>query len=287
MYIKVNNSPISEPMPLFEGKEIIIGIDSSKSNSALCVRDKYRNILKIIEFDGKNDGTREVDTLNLCVKHRAALKVFLQNSKPILVGIENIITKKTPGKESGITIHESRFKITAVFMSFISFFQDNYGLTPELINNQSWKAATLPEKFRSREYDKGSLAYFKSIGSPYGNYSDDATDSICISEFLCDLHGVSACREILEKALSKREYTLYVVPKGFALRGHVQFVYNREFTLKENADVMSNAIADNQVASANIPIDVLTLEDIYEYCRGEFSYNSQEVTVAVFRSVKN
>ena len=56
-----------------------------------------------------------------CQRQRQVLKEIFKGSNPKIVGLENIITKDTKSKEIGITMHLSRFKITAVFSTWFMF----------------------------------------------------------------------------------------------------------------------------------------------------------------------
>lgn len=271
MIIRVNNQVVQHPLPKYEGKEIIVAIDSSKRNSAFTVGDFNHRVLDYYEFNGTEDGTTELDTLKLCQVQRKALTQIFKGSMPKIVGIENIITKTNNGKETGISVHQSRFKITAVFMSFISFFQDNFDITPELVNNQTWKAAVLPETFRSREYHKGSLAYFKSIKSPYQYCSDDVTDSICIFEYLCKVHKITKSVKILEPEAARGHYDAVLVSPGRdSLKTPVLFEYNPQLTFQQNVIVMGNGISDKQSAITAVMTEWLSLDEIYAYCKGSF-----------------
>jgi len=284
MYVKINNVYSTSEVPMYSGEEIIIGIDSSKSNTGICVRDLGGNIKDVIELDGASDGTTEADVLVLCKKERDFLKKIFANAVPKLVGIENIITKANKGKETGITQHESRFKITAVFMSFIFFFQEEFGITPQLINNWSWKAGVLPEEFRKEKYKKGSLAYFKSIQSKYGNYSDDATDAICISEYLCKVNGVELGTRVMGAEVSKKDFSYCITSEFFDFQGieHVTYVYNRDLTLLQNITYAANRLpSENVIAKFVIPTSVLTFEEIYSFCKGDFPRKAERVKVWV------
>lgn len=284
MLIRQNNEVLSAIVPRYEGKEIVVAIDSSKSNSAFTVGDTHCQILDYYEFNGANDGTSETDTLNLCVKQREALKIIFQGSKPKLVGIENIVTKVTPGGRTGMTEHMSRFKITAVFMSFISFFQDNFGVTPVLVNNWSWKSAVLPEKYRSKQYEKGSLAYFKDIGSKYANCTDDVTDSICIFQYLCKTNGMTDIKPIDQPEAARFEHTIVIVSKDMRLKHpEVGFQYNKEIGITACASVMANSIDKSQVGTALININDLDFGDIYKYCVGKFTSVEPYVKLVVMR----
>jgi len=279
MIIAINGDPVEAPMPIFEREKVVIGIDSSKSNTALGIstidgKEHY------IELNGKYDGTSKEDTLFLCKKQRDALSVLFRGSKPTIVGIEDIITTDTKGKEAGISYHESRFKITAVFMSIITFFQDTFKITPELVPNQAWKAGILPEEFRKRKYAKGSLAYFQSINSPYGNCSDDVTDSICILRYLKKVHNVLDIIPITDIVVPRSKKSLAIVPVRCKVKDELVFKYNNLFTFEQNISFMSNFVHDRsavtEVETALVPSSVL-----FSSCIGDFNYKENTVKLVL------
>lgn len=284
MIVSINGKPTEYIAPRYINTEIIVGIDSSKTNSAFVVRDSSGNVIEYVEFDGSKDGTSEVDVLRLCQEQRRVLKQLFKDSKPIIVGIENIITKDTKSKEMGISIHMSRFKITAVFMSFISFFQDTFNITPTLVNNWTWKSTVLPEEFRSKEYVKGSLAYFKYINSKYQYCSDDVTDALCISEYLCIVNNVAKGHKIGKPEVERYPFKHFLASTDIVKRNQtVLFIYNKEITLKQNAAVMSNMLKEGEIGAAEVPIDILSIEEIYELCVGKFKNKETMLSLIVKR----
>ena len=278
------NGAISTPSPRYVNQEIIIGIDSSKTNSAIAVADYTGEIIDYIELNGSQDGTTENDTLVLCQNHRTVLTEIFSGAKPIIVGIEDIITKRDGRQENGMTVHMSRFKITAVFMSFIFFFQDKFGITPELVNNQAWKSAVLPAEYRRRDIGKGSLAYFKSINSKYQNCSDDVTDSICILKYLCIIHKVRKLHKIKEPEIARYKSSVYLVSTSFVPKGStVQFEYNESMSLLQNVGVISNRLGTEKgkVGCASVRTNCLSFGDIYAYCRGSFNEKEERLQLVV------
>lgn len=285
MIVSINNQPVDFIQPRYAGKEIMVAIDSSKSNSAIAIGDQNGNLIDYVEINGKNDGTSETDVLHLCQHHRQVLTKLFADSTPTIVGIENIITKDSDNKIAGISIHMSRFKITAVFMSFISFFQDTFDITPTLVNNQSWKAATLPEEFRKRDYAKGSLAYFKSINSKYQYCSDDVTDSICILEYLCQINGIEKGFKIVAPEAERYTFKHYIMSHRSNIRArHKKFLYNDSMTLEQNAVVMANALQEDEYGLASLQINLLSVEEIYSLCTGHFKNKEDYVVLVVKRT---
>ena len=284
MRIYVDSREVSIATPLFEGESIFVAIDSSKRNSAFAVGNLSRKVLHYVEFDGKDDGTSERDTLVLCLKQRQALSKLFQGANVKVVGIEDIVTKHKVGTRDGMTEHTSRFKITAVFMSFISFFQDTFGITPELVNNWLWKSTVLPEEFRKDTYKKGSLAYFKAIDSIYQNCSDDVTDALCILEFLYREHHIENIQEIKEPEIKTCDYDIFLVPSDKQFKHKVVvYRFNPSLALEQNATVMCNGIKENEIAVARVGIQSLSLREIYTFCRGRFAAKTEELLLVVQR----
>lgn len=288
MILSINNQRVYDIIqPRYAGKELIVAIDSSKSNSAIAVADNRGNLIDYLELNGKTDGTTEEDTLHLCQTERETLKVIFQGAKFKYVGIENIITKRVQGR-SGMTEHESRFKITAVFMSFIAFFQDNFDITPELINNWSWKSAILPEQFRHKDVGKGSLAYFKSINSKYKYCTDDVTDAICILMYLCKIHSVKTGIEIKEPELSSFKHKVFLTCKSFKTNRNEELFYvNENLTLEQNVSTMSSRIGNDphRVAVAEIRTAWVSWDDLYKYCCGTFGKRELMLKLIVVNEV--
>ncbi|MCI9050679.1 MAG: hypothetical protein HFI05_01955 [Lachnospiraceae bacterium] len=284
MIVSINGVPTDYFIPRYVGQEIFIGIDSSKRNSAIAIGNKVTEVIDYIELNGCQDGTREEDVLYLCQRQRQVLKEIFKGSNPKIVGLENIITKDTKSKEIGITMHLSRFKITAVFMSFISFFQDIFDITPTLVNNQTWKSSVLPEEFCKRKYDKGSLAYFKSINSKYQYCTHDVTDAICILKYLRKINNIENGFQIIEPEPLKQEYISFFAPIDISLNEFCRnFFYNEKLTLKQNEAVMANNIKIHEYGITTIKINNLSFTDIYEKCRGIFKKREEAILLVVKR----
>lgn len=128
---------------IYAGKKLIIGIDSSKSNTAIVTCNEFGEELDDFEISGAGSN---VNVYQLAWDTRNALKVLFKGADIMAVGIENIITKKEDGYK-GIEVHQSRAKITCVFDNLIFFFQEFHGIMPILINNWDWKVSELPESF--------------------------------------------------------------------------------------------------------------------------------------------
>ena len=194
MFVKLNNKEIfnyEDALALYEGKELIIGIDSSKSNTGIAVAEIEDNVIKevsVLEVNGEFDGTSEEQCFFLCTSIRKFLHNTFKNSFIRLVGIENVITKQFKDRfgkyTGGMNQHMSRVKITSVFSEINTEFMESFQKVPMLINNQAWKSAILPAEFRTADNKKGSQLYMASLNPKYAGYSDDATDALCILMYI-------------------------------------------------------------------------------------------------------
>ena len=248
--------------PVYEGKQIVIAIDSSKSNSAIAVGDPYGNIYDDYEISGAGEDT---DVYQLCWDTRKVLKGLFLGAEILSVGIEDIITKESEYAHTGMDVHMSRKKITAVFDNFIFIFQEYYDIMPRLIPNQSWKAATLPEEFRKRTHKKGSKDYFDSIGGRWAGRKDDVTDAVCIYNYICQISNFKVPRRFTEICPADKSFVYGYYPESmsFAL-GFVEVEYNDKFTLEQNINTMVTMVTKkNKCGYMLIPIEVVPLSDIY------------------------
>lgn len=284
MIVSINNSQTIGISPMYGGKKISVAIDSSKRNTAITIGDEWCDPIDVIEFDGKADGTSELDVLQLAKSQRNVLKTLLQGATVKYVGIENIITVDKGSKQAGISQHMSRFKITAIFMSLISFFQDNFDVTPTLINNKSWKSAVLPEEFTRANVYKGSLQYYKSIGSKYGNYTDDATDSLCILRYMKSIFNVRKVLSAEAPEICAYAYDYYITRvKDRVSDKCVEFLYNYSWDIITNVEAVVGKLLAGGVGYARVPIDVFDTEVIFKHATGEFDLVTREVFLVVRR----
>lgn len=266
MILKKNGLEVASYLPSYENQKLIVSIDSSKSNSAMVVADEYGEILDDYEMSGKGS---DVDVLDFAYYTRKQLKSLFEGSTPILVGIEDIITKKNPGMDT----HKNRYILTTVFNSFIFFFQEYHNITPVFINNQSWKNFTLPDEYRTREHHKGSKDYALDTLSRYALRSDDITDAVCILQYLKMKNNINQVKSIRTSMVSKRQYEVCILPSSTTVPvGVSEFKYNPSLTLKQNTDTAFASInSDVKGVSMLVSVDDLEISDIYKYCHGSFS----------------
>lgn len=161
------------------------------------------------------------------------------------------------------------------------FFQDTFGIVPELVNNWEWKASILPEEYRTKNHDKGSYDWFRDTRQEYAFTNDNVTDAICIKRHLCKKHGVKngifvSGIEVPKKKYRSGLYTNKKLPRKVRL-----FRYNSELTLKQNKDFIANYTDRESFSYAVVPTDKLTLEEIYTNCFGEFDKREDQLILIV------
>ena len=269
MHISKNGEVLyaNEIAPMFTGMDLTIGIDSSKSNTGIVVGDTCRNVLCDFEINGAGES---VNVYDLCWWTRKTLKVILSGANVVAVGLEDIITKaeeNNPGKKqvSHLDIHKNRAKITAVFDTYISFFQDNFDLTPMLINNQHWKAAILPEEYRKRKYDKGSKAYYQAIRSKWGSRSDDVTDAYCVWQYLCNVNNLTKSEKLDYPKPFKGPIDIFIdePDREFGDRVRV-FTFNKEmFDFAQLTETIASCLKEGDIGFVKVKSDMLTPEIVY------------------------
>lgn len=246
----------------YRGQDIVIAIDSSKSNSAMIVGDPFGNPIHDYEFGGAGSN---INVYDLCRDISIELQELFSGANVLLVGIEDIITKnsrQSRGRNMApLDIHESRAKITAVFNRFIFYFQDFHKVMPKLINNQAWKASILPEEYRKRKHDKGSLDFANDIGSVYAGRTDDVTDAFCIYKYIIKSYSTNAKMKIEQYMPSGSSYQISIVPESTSFAGTMEFEYNPDLSLSQNLETVSYLVGEKKsIGSIVVPIDSITYE---------------------------
>lgn len=276
MNIYKNGILVDEYMPSYSNRKIVISIDSSKSNSAIAVADEFGNILDDYEISGAGSN---VDVYDLCAFTRSQLKTLFRGADILLVGIEDIITKNYKGKDSkekgkdfktrgihvtGLDVHQSRHKITAVFDNFMFIFEEFFGIRPIRINNWDWKVGVLPEQYRTREHSKGSLDWFNDLGNRWAGRKDDVTDVVCICMYLFKIKKIKAVYEVKETAPVKSEYDFAIVPISFPMPDDSkEFVISNQDTLEHNLSTISSRLEFGKTGYVKVPISSIPMGWIY------------------------
>lgn len=246
----------------YAGQNILIGIDSSKSNTAIVVGNEYNEILDDYEISGAGS---DVNVYDLCWQTRKQLKTLFAGANIIAVGIEDIITKKKDNQYKGLDIHSSRAKITAVFDNIIFSFQEYFDITPRFINNQEWKSHTLPEEYRTRAHKKGSQDYFNDMGGRWAGRKDDVTDAVCILTYLFSITNKVVVNKIYKPTPTTKKYTYGLYPIEMAMpTGSKQFEFNNSLTFKQSMDSMVALMnKHDKYGYMRVPIEYIPIEFFY------------------------
>ena len=282
--IKKDGKELISFTPDFRGKHICIGIDSSKSDTGFVVGDCNKNFLGAYEFLG---GGNDVDVFDLCRVIKEQLDILLTDAFVELVGIEDIITKVQKDKygkktTTGLETHTSRMKITAVWTRFIFYFQDR-GDKIQLINNQAWKAAILPDGFNTRAMGKGSFEYFRTIGHPYGQLNDNVTDAACILKYLWEQNEITVFHEITQPLQFIGKKALGIYPMTFDTNIYMKlYQYNPNFEFMENIDTMCQLLESKYAFAVTVaPIKSIPVDVLFKCCKGKFETITDNAVICV------
>lgn len=287
MVLSRDGIPVSSYEPDFVDKKIVIAIDSSKSNTAMVIGDPNGNVYHDYEIDGSGSDN---DVYLVAYETRKAMRTLLKGADIVFVGIEDIITKKSDNEKygKGMQVHQSRAKITHIFDSFIIFFMDEFGITPEPENNQAWKAAILPEEFRKRVHHKGSKDYYDTYfpGSRWANRKDDVTDAYCIYQFILKRHKFEVKYTISDAVLYKGEFDwgFFPISTITKLPSTVRrFDYNEALSIEQTANALASAMTTvDKYVYVILPIDKLDVKDIYgDRMHNIFDKNTTELALVV------
>lgn len=260
MRIYKNGVEVDSYTSEYGNRKIVIAIDSSKSNTAMSVWDSTGVFLDDYEISGAGG---DVEIYQHCWNMRTVLKELFKNADIIDVGLEDIITKNEKGYK-GLQIHQSRAKITAVFDSLICFFQDSFGLMPQLVNNQAWKSAVLPEEYRKRDHKKGSLDWFNNLGNRWAGRSDDVTDCVCIGMYMFKKKTYRPTYEIREILPCRFKYKVKLFPIEVPVpNSFKEFkIYNNE-TLEHNTDTIACRLEAGETGYVVVPIESVPIDWLF------------------------
>lgn len=285
MELHKNDVPVYEFTPSYGGMNIYVSIDSSKSNTAMLVWDEFGYPIDDYEIAGAGS---DIDVYDLCWQTREELRKLFTGANILKVGIEDIITKKEKGYK-GIEIHQSRYKITAVYDNLIFFFQIYHNQTPRRINNWAWKADILPEDLRKQDVHKGSKEFCKRLGNRWANRKDDVTDAYCIGLHLIKTESVQSVHYLEYTEPGKVQFSYGIFPSSFPIPVESkQFRIKNNDTLQHNIETVANRIAAGQPGCLQVGTTMLSANDIYsdnvKYTQQyKFELADTEVLVVVFR----
>lgn len=246
--------------PLEYAGDVVIVIDPSKTNLALIVGTPQKQILNVLEFSGNNRGRGPVmDTTIYCEELRSFLREYLSKCNLYTVGIEEAILPK----DKKHAHYHSVMVLTEIRGALLNFFLEEFNVKVNEINNWAWKAAILPDGYRSKS-EKGSKRFFEEhmADTPYAYYFEaDVTDCICIYWYLCDkfCNRYSLYCNRIEKSLSGFSFSFVPLNSG-ATENLQEVIFNPRFTLEENLAYYANRILNTfclEMDVVDVPIDAI------------------------------
>lgn len=242
--------------PLQYFGEVVIVFDPSKTNMACVVSTPSGEILACLEFSGNNRRKGPVDdTTVYCLEVQHFLKQYLVNCKVYLAALEQAITVKTKNN------HHTNMVLTEIRANLLGFFLAEYSIKPLEINNWSWKAAVLPEGYRSQS-EKGSKRYLQN--TPFGEYFEaDITDCVCILQYVIGKFCQGYSMYCLHPEECRVKYDIAYAREQLPTPKLVSVIYNPNFTVKENLDYYANRI----LGAFTMIVDVndLDMGSIYQH----------------------
>lgn len=241
------------------GQHLVIAIDSSKTNSAMLVGNTDGKVLDDYEISGAGGDTNVYD---LCRSTRKELKNLFRGSYIEFVGIEDIITKKNESYK-GLDIHQSRYKITAVFDNFIFYFDEFHNKMPVRIPQWSWKSTTLPAEYRKQTHKKGSKDYMQDMGWSYGNRKDDVTDAFFILMYIYQTYSFSVTRYISEIVPTHKSYDYIILPEGVTMPKTPIYESRNTDNLLHNIESIVERTNSGEMALLTWDVADLPIEEIY------------------------
>lgn len=292
---KQNGVSVDHYEAKYVGKHLVIAIDSSKTNSAMLVGDTDGKVLDDYEISGAG---RDTNVYDLCRYTRRELKNLFRGSYIEFVGIEDIITKKEESNGSkgngwhsskGLEIHQSRYKITAVFDNFIFYFDEFHNCMPTLIPQWSWKSTTLPPEYRMRTHKKGSKDYMQDMGWSYGNRKDDVTDAFFILMYIYQTYSFNVTRFIDEIVPTQKSYDYIILPEDVTMPKTPVYESRNTDDLKHNIESIVERTDSGESALLVWDIEDLSIQEVYsgrlQNIRG-FKFTKNDKQVKVFIEVK-
>lgn len=286
MVLKRNGIPVSGYTSEYQGRKIVIGIDSSKSNSAIVIGDPNGEVYNDYEIDGSGS---ENNVYIVASETRRVMRDLLFKADIVAVGIEDIITKKE-GKNfnPGLDMHKSRAAITHIFDSFIILFMDYFNVMPALVPNQTWKATILPEEYNTRAHKKGSKDYYDECfpGSRWANRKDDVTDAYCIYQFILIKKKLHMDYTIERASLFKGEFSWGLFDESIVptLGNRAKkFNFNETLTLEQTANSLASSMSiKDEYFYCYIPMRFIDAKVIYsEHLMGTFPKGVENVVMVV------
>lgn len=278
MQVLVNTSSIfdwraGQPVPEFPFRgDVIVATDPGKTNMAMTIGTPDGTILTILQFRAPGYAH---DNSDYCHDFKSFLTAYLANCNVTVFAIEAAISKE------GMNFHRSSMVLTEIRANLIDLSYSMTGRKAFEVNNWSWKYAILPDGMRG-QHEKGSATFLPEVYHAYGNA--DVTDSICIYRYAVSKVGNPSYTIRPDRVEeTSHEYLIKLIPRDCILtRTSRKFVYNPDLSIEANLNYAVNRTT--QRVYADIPIELLSIEDIYKYAMLFKSYEEHpQVEVIALR----
>jgi hypothetical protein len=278
MLYKVNNSEqmfyergLYTP-PLDISQELIIVFDPGKTNMAMIIGTITGEIIMVLEFSGKHINNRAMDTTDYCLEFMQFIRDLLKHCKIFKFAQEKAILPNSYGKggnhKKGMDHYHSQMVLTEIRANLIMLSVEMTGDKPEQINNMEWKGKILPDGYRGRD-EKGSKRFISEVNPMLSMYSHDVTDCICMYLFMVQKISDKIVITCDRPEKARFPYAFSIVDERMIPKDVKYFRFNDTFSCDDNASYFVNHV--NLVGACKLPLNLISLEDLYRYAHGLFS----------------
>ena len=265
--MEVNSPKEYSPIePRYEGCCVDVGVDQSKSHTAIVIGPAGSGYSDYIEILGGGGSTNVYD---VCAFTRSILKDLFKDATFRLIGVEDPITKNVyrdkNGKQkmTGMDTHENRLKLSAIFDNYMFTFYDLSGKHPMRVNNNDWKMGILPEEYRKKSHDKGSYDWHCDRRTQLAYTNDNVTDAACILDYIRKLHKEEVVtKPITTTEIPKKPYKYLIRDYNAKVDGNI-YQYNHNFSFTDNMAFVSNRLV-NGVGMIVVPIEFVPIAEFYK-----------------------
>lgn len=290
--VAVNGRYVDTYSPIDIEGEVIVGIDPSKTNTAIYVESWY-NPSK--NFDIEITIPSTIHHINGSWEVRTILKKLLKNCKVKSVAIEDVVTVKKE-EEAGYRkinlndLHKVRIILTFIFSSFVIFCQEFFKVNPMIVNNSEWKSEVIPHEYNKKS-SKGSKLWLEAINHRLGSRSNDVTDAYCIVQYIrkrLKRQGMVDTPLLDQYVPYDNKFEFYLVNSSYikehySLSSLVKFNVKDITSVSQIAQTICNNIDYGEAGVTVLNVNSIELEDIYEYYRGDYVAGSKFLYVLVRR----
>lgn len=254
--------------PLVFKKPVIVAIDQSKTNTAIVIGSKDKEIYYIAECSGNDKEFYEVagNTTEFCEELDSFLTKLLARGNLVGFWQEEPILKKPNWKKSkrsnGYDFYKSQMVLTEIRGCLLQTAVKLTGRPSTEVGNMDWKGGILPDGYRGHS-EKGSYRFMCDVDPKWVNWTDDVTDALCI--YLYAVKTCNSSQNIICTDIEKAEYdySFSIVDQSAVPENALSFVASNKLSCRDNAVYFINR--SSRIGSSKLNVDTLNLEDISKY----------------------